>query len=128
MLFRFRELVGRYSLVVSDELRDFIERAFVAPAAEPDRERIRQEALREAALAEVEIEADGTLISRAGAAEFYRLKLAVTDERLFSLAFEKAPGKAVSLSLRDVNTLVAVQPGQPEAVFVRAPPTRLAGS
>src|SRR3954467_13935259 len=114
MLFRFRELVGRYSLVVSDELRDFIERAFVAPAAEPDRERIRQEALREAALAEVEIEADGTLISRAGAAEFYRLKLAVTDERLFSLAFEKAPGKAVSLSLRDVNTLVAVQPGQPE--------------
>ncbi len=120
MPFRFQDLVGRYRLVLSDELRAFIERAFVAPAPAAEQADIRLEALREAALAELEIQADGTVISRAGAAEFYRVTLAVTDEVLHILAFDKAKGLPVTLSLRDADTLVAVQPNKPAAVFVRA--------
>jgi hypothetical protein len=119
MPFRFKDLIGRYRLVVSDELRAFIERAFVAPAPAADQENIRREALHEAALAELELLPDGTMISRAGAAEFYRLRLPVTDDFLHELAFEKAPGQPVTLTLRDANTLVALQPNKPEAVFVR---------
>jgi hypothetical protein len=51
--FRFADLVGRYRLVVTDELREFVERAFVAPAPANERERIRGEAIDEAKRAEL---------------------------------------------------------------------------
>ena len=34
------------------------------------------------------------------------------------VSFEKAPGQFVTLSRRSADTLVAVQPGKPEAMFV----------
>ncbi len=111
--------VGRYRLLVSDELLAFIERTFVEPAPETERERVRRQALAEAALAELEIEADGTVISRAGAEEFYRLRLPMANELVDTVAFEKAPGQPVTLRLHDANTLVAVQPHKPDTVFVR---------
>jgi hypothetical protein len=122
MLFRFAELVGNYSLVVSPELLAFIERAFVQPAPAAERAAIRDEALAEAAAAQLVIRADGTLVSRAGAAEFYRIQLAVSDDYLEQLAFEKAPGHGVVLSMRDADTVVAAQTGKPDAVFRRQVP------
>ena len=122
MIFRFAELVGNYGLVVSPELLAFIERAFVEPAPAADRAAIRAEALAEAAAAQLIIGADGTLVSRAGTAEFYRIQLAVGDDRLEQLAFEKAPGHGVVLSMRDADTVVAAQTGKPDAVFRRRAP------
>jgi hypothetical protein len=122
MTFRFAQLVGNYGLVVSSELLAFIERAFVEPAPAADRAAIRAEALAEAASAQLIIGADGTLVSRAGAAEFYRIQLAIGDERLEQLTFEKAPGHGVVLSMRDADTVVAAQTGKPDAVFRRQAP------
>lgn len=122
MIFRFAELVGNYALVVSPELLAFIERTFVEPAPAAERAAIRDEALAEAAAAQLVIQADGTVISRAGAAEFYRIRLAAGDERLEQLAFEKAPGHGVVLSMRDADTVVAAQAGKPDAVFRRQMP------
>lgn len=119
MPFRFAELVGHYRLVVSSELLAFVERTFVEPAPEPDRAAIRAEALAEAAAAELVIEPDGTVISRAGAAEFYRIPLQIFTDLREELHFEKAPGKAVTLRLLDADTLLAVQPGKPNALFAR---------
>jgi hypothetical protein len=120
MPFHFAQLAGRYRLVVSDEVLAFVERAFVEPAPEPERARIRAEALAEAAAAELLIEPDGTVISRAGSIEFYRIRLGFMVEEVAELQFEKAPGQSVTLRLLDPDTLLAIQPGKPDARFVRA--------
>lgn len=125
MPFHFSELVGRYRLVVSDELLAFVERTFVEPAAEPDRARVRAEALAEAAVAELRIEPDGTVSSRAGAVEFYRIRLGFTAGEVAELQFEKAPGQSVTLRRLDADTLLAIQPGKPNALFTRAAGSRL---
>jgi hypothetical protein len=125
MPFRFAQLVGRYRLVVSPELLAFVERTFVEPAPEPERAANRAEALAEAAAAELLIQADGVVISRAGAAVFYRIRLEVDAGQLDELCFEKAPGQAVTLQLLDPDTLLAIQPGKPNAVFARATGERL---
>lgn len=119
MPFRFAELVGRYRLVVSPELLAFVERTFVEPAPEPQRAAVRAEALAEAAAAELLIEPNGTVISRAGAAEFYRISFEIFTDSRQELHFEKAPGQAVTLRLLDADTLLAVQPGKPNAAFAR---------
>ena len=122
MPFRFAQLVGNYRLVVSAELLSFIEQVFVAPAPAAERAAIRAEALAEAASAAFIVQADGTLISRAGAVEFYRIQLSPVDGEVEELAFEKTPGQRVVLRMRDLNTLVAAQAGKPEAVFRREAP------
>ena len=119
MTFSFAQLVGRYSLVVSPELLAFVERTFIDPAPVTEREAVRAEALAEAAAAQLVIEPDGTLISRAGAVEFYRIQLPAGPGRLEQLAFEKAPGQSVVLRMLDADTVVAAQPGKPDAVFRR---------
>ena len=118
MPFSLAQIVGRYRLLVSDELLAFVERTFVAPAPEPERAAIRAEALAEAAAAELVIEPNGTVISLAGANEFYRIRLEVSG-LVEQIVFEKAPGQTVSLRLLDPDTLLAVQPHKPNAVFVR---------
>ena len=120
MPFRFAQLVGSYRLVVSAELLAFIECAFVAPAPAAEQAAIRAEALAEAAAAQLIIEADGTISSRAGAAEFYRIEVIVGEEgQLEQLAFEKAPGHGVVLRMLDADTLVAAQADKPDAIFRR---------
>ena len=121
MTFHFADLVGRYRLLVSPELLSFVERAFVEPAPEAERAAIRAEALAEAAAAELELQANGTLISRAGPVEFYRIQLAVAEGLLEQLVFEKAPGQGVVLRMLNADTVVAVQAGKPDAVFLRKP-------
>jgi len=125
MPFHFAQLVGRYRLVVSPELLAFVERTFVEPAPEPERAAIRADALAEAAAAELVVEPDGTVISRAGAAEFYRIALEIAADPVEELRFEKAPGQAVTLRPLDADTLLAIQPGKPNAVFARAAGERL---
>jgi len=122
MPFRFAQLVGNYRLVVSPELVAFVERAFVEPAPAGEQAAIRAQALAEAAAAELIIQADGTLISRAGAAEFHRIRVAPGSEQLEQLVFEKAPGQGVVLRLLDADTVVAVQAGKPDAIFRRQSP------
>lgn len=121
MAFHARELVGRYRLVVSDELLSFVERAFIEPAPPAERARIRAEALAEARQAELEITPDGTVISRAGPDEFYRVALDLPDTLVDEVTFEKAPGLGVRLRKLSDHTLVALQAGKPDAVFERAP-------
>ena len=129
MTFRFAELVGRYRLVVTDALLEFVERALVEPSPASDRERIRREALDEAERAELLIGEDGTIVSRAGDDEFYRVKVPIGDGELDALHFEK-PAMArsaasnlgeqgVTLVLTDPDRLVAHQPGKPPAEFRR---------
>ena len=91
MSFRFAELVGTYRLVVSDALLEFIERAFVARTPHRERERVRKEALDEAKRSELRIDPDGTITSRSGESEFYRVKVAFEDVDFHSLSFEKSP-------------------------------------
>ena len=118
-MFRFADLVGRYRLVVSDELVEFVESAFVEPAAPNERERIRREAFDEAREAELSIDADGTIVSRAGAVEFYRVNVAFDDGELEAFHFEKPPSSPVTLVLVDAERLVAYQPNKPPAEFRR---------
>jgi hypothetical protein len=119
MPFHFAELVGRYHLHVTDELVEFIEQAFVAPAPPGERERVRREALEEARAAELEIFADGTIVSRAGTREFYRVRTTPGVHTYERFEFEKAPGKPVSLVLEDSGRLFAHQPNKPIAEFGR---------
>lgn len=128
MTFRFADLVGGYRLVVTDALLEFVERAFVVASPESDRERLRREALDEAERAELLIGEDGTIVSRAGDDEFYRVKVAIDDGELDALRFEKpaaskaasTPGaQRVTLVLTDSDRLVADQPGKPPAEFRR---------
>lgn len=122
MKFGLNDLVGRYRLVMSPELVTFIERAFVAAAPPADQERVRAEARSEAEQAELEIDAAGSIVSRAGDSEWYRITLSPWDEPRESVEFEKAPGQSVRLELHDRETLVAHQAGKPPAVFRRVGP------
>lgn len=120
MKFKFAQLVGRYKLVVSNELLAFIEHAWVENAPLADRERVRREAQQEAHGAEIEIQADGTFISRSGEQEFYRVALSAYLGEHEQLCFEKAPGQRVCLSLLDANRVLAQQAGKPDSEFLRA--------
>lgn len=119
MSFRFADLVGRYRLVVTDALLEFIERAFVEAAPVVDRERVRREALDEAASSELLIAADGTIVSRAGVVEFYRIRVEASDAELEAFDFEKARGAPVTLVLAGSDRLFARQPNKPTAEFHR---------
>lgn len=124
MTFQFREIVGRYRLVVSPELLEFVERAFVEPAPPPERDAIRAEALHEAAGAELEVTPDGRVISRSHDQQFYCIPLpgvetGSQDRAYEELRFEKGPSSPVSFRLVDVDTVHAIQPGKPLAVFRR---------
>jgi len=120
MHFRFSEIAGLYRLVLSPELLEFVERTFVEPAPASERAAIRAAALAEAAAAELVIDPDGTVVSRAGATAFYRISLEAPEGAVEELSFEKAPGQAVTLRLLDSERLLAIQPGKPGAVFTRA--------
>jgi hypothetical protein len=121
MTFRFAEVVGTYRLVVTSELLQFIERAFVEPLPVAEREGARGEALAEANAAEIEFTADGVFISRAGGQEFFRvrldLNLNLTDYD--QLDFEKTRGQRVTVRPLNKDTLLVVQPGKPPAEFRR---------
>ena len=58
MGFHFPDIVGRYRFVVSPEVLEFVERAFVEKAPVEERDQIRAEALAEAAAAEFEVTAN----------------------------------------------------------------------
>jgi hypothetical protein len=118
MKFPFSELVGRYRLDVTDELRSFIERVFVAPLPFPEQAAARDAALREAEGSELEASADGSLVSRSDGQEFFRVKFDPNAE-LDELTFEKAPGVGVRLEFRDKDTVVAHQAGKLTVVFKR---------
>lgn len=117
--FRFAELVGSYRLVVSDALLEFIERAFVDAAPPDERARVREAALEEARQAELHVDLDGTVISRAGNVEFYRVKVHVDDGEIEALHFEKAKAMPVTLVLASPHRLIAHQPNKPPAEFRR---------
>lgn len=119
MSFRFVDLVGRYRLVVTDALLEFIERAFVEAAPPADRERVRRDALEEASQSELCIDPDGTIVSRAGAVEFYRIRIETTGAELEALDFEKAKGAPVTLVLAGPGRLFARQANKPTAEFHR---------
>lgn len=121
MKFHFRDLVGRYKLELTDELRAFIERVFVDLAPAADRAAVREEALHEAQGSELEAYADGTLVSRSHGQEFFRVKVDPNGAELDELGFEKSGGAAVRLEMRDADTVVAHQAGKFTAVFRRAP-------
>lgn len=119
MGFRFAEVVGRYRLQVSNELRAFIEERFVEAAPSCDRDNVRSEALAEALAAELVIEADGTVSSRAGEQELYRVRVAYTEGELSELSFDKAPGLSVRLLFSAPNVLIAMQGDKPSMTFQR---------
>jgi hypothetical protein len=120
--FRFSELVGRYRLEVTDDLRGFIERVFVDPAPASERAAVRQEALHEAGGSELEAYPDGTLVSRSRGQEFFRVKVDPSAAELEELAFEKSAGVSVRLEMRDADTVIAHQAGKLTVVFRRATP------
>lgn len=122
MKFGFLELVGRYRLEVTDELRGFVERVFVDPAPASERAAVRADALEEANGAELEACPDGTIVSRSRGQEFYRVKVDPAATGLEELAFDKSAGVSVRLEMRDANTVVAHQAGKLTVVFRRVPP------
>jgi hypothetical protein len=113
-----RARAGRFALEVSAELREHIERRFVATAPTDARERVRSEALSEAENAEVELTSDGWFVSRALGVELFRTALpsAAADG---SITFLKAAAEPVTLRFLDDDTLLALQPGRPNAIFRR---------
>jgi len=119
MTFRFAEIVGTYQLVVTSELRMFIEQTFVDPLPAADRDASRAEALAEASAAEIEFTPDGFFISRSGAHDFFRVRLNLELTDLDQLNFEKSPGERVTVRRLNDDTLLALQPGRPPAEFRR---------
>lgn len=117
MKFRLVDLVGIYRLVVSAELLEFIEKAFVEPQPLNARDAIRAEALEEAAGAELEITPDGQAISRSNGVEFYRVPLELGDSEVDELVFEKAPSIFVTLTVPERGRVLAHQVGKPVAEF-----------
>lgn len=113
---------GRYRLHVSAELRAFAERRFVEPRPPHERAEARREALSELENAELLLERDGTLVSRAGSAEFARVKLAPDVLARREFTFEKAPGESVRVERVSAGTLVVEQPGKPLLEFRRVSP------
>lgn len=120
MAFSFAQLVGRYGLVVSDELFAFIERSFVEAAPAGERDGVRRAALAEAQGATLEVCTDGTVISASSGRELYRARLAVGQSRYGLLELEKPGGVRVALRLLDSDTLEASQPGRPVLIFKRS--------
>ena len=118
-MYRIAELAGTYRLVVSDELLAFIERSFVEPAPATEREAVRADALREAAGAELEIQADGTFVSRSHGQEFYRTSLAPALSDEGEVTFRKPDGPIVTLRFLGRDTVLALQDGKPPATFQR---------
>ena len=114
MTVRFADFVGRYRLVVSAALLEFVERMFVEPS---ERQRARKEALDEAHHSELLIDLNGTITSRAGDREFYRVKVAAGNAEIDALRFEKAPSMPVTLVLAPPDRLIAHQPNKPPAEF-----------
>jgi hypothetical protein len=119
MRFRFTDIVGTYRLQVSDELREFVERAFVDRAPPEARDVVRAEALHEAGGGEIEIHEDGTFVSRSHGQEFYRVTLAPDLDEHDDVTFAKPSGEPVRLRLVDPDTVEADQPGRPLARFGR---------
>jgi hypothetical protein len=117
--FRFLDLVGRYRLEVTDELLAFMERLFVDAAPASERGRVRNDALLEATGAELEAYPDGTLVSRSGVQEFFRVKMDPNGAELDELSFEKSAGVPVRLEMRDADTVIAHQAGKLTVVFRR---------
>ena len=119
MAFRFAEIVGIYRLVVTSELRMFIEQTFVEPLPVVERDASRAEALSEASAAEIEFTSDGFFISRSGAQVFFRVRLNLDLADHDQLNFEKSPGERVTVRRLNHDTLLALQPGRPPAEFRR---------
>jgi len=119
MTFRFAEIVGAYRLVVTSELRLFIEQTFVDPLPVAERDTGRAEAFAEASAAEIEFTPDGFFISRSGAQVFFRVRLNLDLTDHDQLDFEKSPGQRVTVRRLNDDTLLALQPGRPPAEFRR---------
>ena len=119
MAFRFAEIVGIYRLVVTSELRMFIEQTFVEPLPVAERDASRAEALSELSAAEIEFTSDGFFISRSGAQVFFRVRLNLDLADHEQLNFEKSPGERVTVRRLNHDTLLALQPGRPPAEFRR---------
>lgn len=119
MTFRFAEIVGTYRLILTSELRMFIEQTFVSQMPITERDASRAEALLEANAAEIEFTAQGFFISRSGAQEFFRVRLNLDLTEYEQLNFEKAPGESVTVRRLSDDTLLALQPGRPPAEFRR---------
>jgi hypothetical protein len=112
--------VGRYRLVVTPELLEFVEERFVRSAPSEQRDQARSEALAEARAAELEIHADGTVESRAGEQRFFRVPLDWPSAPRGVGHFEKPGGVRVALRVDELGRLVATQAGKPDSVFARA--------
>jgi len=119
MTFRFAQIVGSYRLVVTSQLRVFIEQTFVEHLPIAERDMARTEALAEASASEIEFTPDGVFISRCGAQVFFRVRLNLALADYEQLEFEKSPGERVSVRRLDDDTLLALQPGRPPAEFRR---------
>jgi hypothetical protein len=110
---------GRYRAVSSAALLEWIERTFVVPAIEAEREHIRREALEELTLAELELLPGDQVVSRAGEQEWVRVQLPVGATQAASFTFEKAPGVTVRIERPTGDVLVAFQAGKPAIEFRR---------
>jgi hypothetical protein len=113
-------MVGRYRLVVTPELLEFVEERFVRTAPPEQRDQVRSEALAEAQAAELEIHADGTIESRAGEQRFFRVPLHWSSAGERTGHFEKPGGVRVTLRVDELGRLLAAQAGKPDSVFVLA--------
>ncbi len=111
---------GRYRLDVTEELVAFVERTFVASLPLAERAAARAEMSSELASSELELSADGTLISRARGAEALRVRLSAASIARGTLTFEKAPGVEVRLECVSPREIVAIHPGKPPLKFTRA--------
>lgn len=119
MSFPWAVLVGCYRLEITEELLAFIERTFVDSAPAVERDAVRQDALAEAADAEIELTTDGAIVSRSRGLEFFRVAVAAPGGSVGELCFEKATGVPVRVEIVNISTLVAHQSGRPGARFRR---------
>jgi len=116
----FAGLVGRYRLVVTPELLEFVEERFVRSAPSDRREQVRSEALAEAQAAELELHPDGTVESLAGEQSFFRVQVDWSSAPEGLGRFEKPGGVRVTLRVDERGGLIASQAGKPDSAFVRA--------
>jgi hypothetical protein len=118
MQFLSSDWVGRYRLVISDDLLEFIEQAFVEPLPPAEQGAARARALHEARGSELEIRADGHVISRSHGEQLFCVELRPDTQLRGRLSFEKAPGVTVVLECPEAGRLVAHQAGKPPVTFV----------
>jgi hypothetical protein len=110
--------VGKYRLDFTEELRAWYRAKIGASVNDPSAlEAAMLEAEAEAATAEIEIAADGTIASRAGGTEFYRVPLSIVGERAH---FEKPPSTPIELE-RSADGILAHEMGKPTMRFVLIP-------